>query len=211
MSQSRSWRKSCRSGTAPVAVDGTVAAIVLAAGRSSRMGDDNKLLMPVDGKPMIAHAVHAALASNADPVIVVTGHDAEAITAALGQCNAQIVHAADHAEGMSRSLIRGIDAVPAAASGVVVCLSDMPRIRADHIDRLIQAHEPGAICVAGVQGRRGNPVLLDRNYFDEVRQIAGDKGARDLIRRHEANVREVAMDDAAALLDIDEKGDFEKL
>lgn len=194
-----------------MATDGTVAAIILAAGRSSRMGDDNKLLMPIDGKPMVTHAVDAAMASRAEPVIVVTGHDAEAVTAALGDIDAQVVHASDHAEGMSRSLVCGLDAVPEKASAVVVCLGDMPRVRADHLNRLIQAHAPGAICVASFDSRRGNPVLLDRAYFGEIRHITGDKGARDLIRRHEANVREVTMDDDAPLLDIDEQSDFEQL
>lgn len=192
-------------------VESRIAAIVLGAGESRRMGQDNKLLIPVDGKPMIVHAVTAACGSKAGPVIVVTGHHAETVGRAVKDFDITLVHAEDYADGLSRSLVRGLEAVPVNADGVIVCLGDMPRIRSAHIDRLINAFEPGAICVAEFEGQRGNPVLLDRRYFDEMKDIEGDSGARHLIRRFDASVREVSMDDAAPLIDVDRREDLARI
>ncbi len=172
------------------------------------MGEDNKLLIPVDGRPMIVHAVAAACGSQADPVVVVTGHQAERIGQAVEEFDVTLVHAEDYADGLSRSLAKGLEAVPFDTEGVVVCLGDMPRVRSGHIDRLIDAFEPGGICVSEFEGQRGNPVLLDRCYFDEMKNIQGDKGARDLIRRFDASVRDVSMDDAAPLIDVDRREDL---
>ncbi|WGF88652.1 NTP transferase domain-containing protein [Marinivivus vitaminiproducens] len=183
-----------------------IAALVLAAGRSSRMGADNKLLMPVDGKPMVAHAVDAALASRADMVLVVTGHQAEAVEAALAGREARFVRSPDYADGLSRSLIAGLEALPDDADGVLVCLGDMPRIAAEAIDRLIEAFAPDqgrAIVLPSVGGRRGNPVLWDRRFIDEMKGLVGDEGARALLARHADQVHTVAMEDDAALLDVD--------
>lgn len=188
--------------------DSRIAAIVLGAGQSRRMGQDNKLLIPVDGRPMIAHAVAAACESTADPVIVVTGHDAQAVSEAIRGFDVTLVHAQDYAQGLSRSLVQGLAAVPSSVDGVVVCLGDMPLVRSAHIDRLINAFEPGVICVAEFGGQRGNPVLLDRRYFDEMKNIEGDSGARHLIRRFDAYVRGVAMDDCAPLIDVDRREDL---
>src|ERR671918_1733453 len=109
---------------------GKVAALVLAAGQSRRMGQANKLLAPVDGRPMVAHAVDAMLASRADPVIVVTGHQADAVRAALGERPVIWAHNPDYASGLSGSLAVGLAALPEDAEGVVIGLGDMPRITA---------------------------------------------------------------------------------
>jgi molybdenum cofactor cytidylyltransferase len=182
-----------------------VAAVVLAAGRSRRMGATNKLLEPVAGVPMVVHAVRAALASRAKPVIVVTGHESDRVRGALAGLPVAFVDNPDYAEGLSTSLIRGLDAVPATCAGALVCLGDMPRVTATTLDRLIAAFDPlegRAICVATHRGKRGNPVLLARSLFAEVRRIRGDVGARHLIGEHEEAVVEVAADEGV-LLDID--------
>ena len=106
---------------------GKVAALVLAAGQSRRMGQANKLLAPVDGRPMVAHAVDAMLASRADPVIVVTGHQADAVRAALAGRPVIWAHNPDYASGLSSSLAAGLAALPEDAEGVVIGLGDMPR------------------------------------------------------------------------------------
>ncbi len=188
-----------------------LAAIVLAAGQSRRMGEDNKLLIPVGDNPMIVHAVASACGSKADPVIVVTGYQAELVGQAVKDFDITLVHAEDYADGLSRSLAKGLEAVPVDADGVVVCLGDMPRIRSGHIDRLLDAFRPGGICVSEYEGERGNPVLLDRCYFDEMKSIEGDRGARNLIRRFDASVRDVSMDDAAPLIDVDRPEDLARI
>ena len=187
-----------------------IAAIVLAAGQSRRMGARNKLLAEVEGRPMVRRVVEAALASRAAPVIVVTGHEAEAVTAALSGLEIQTVHNTDYAAGLSTSLHRGLAALPAEADGAVVCLGDMPRIAAAVLDRLIAAFNPlegRAICVPVWRGKRGNPVLFASRFAAEIQEIAGDVGARHLLGEYPELVCEVAMDDLEAgggvLLDVD--------
>lgn len=182
-----------------------VAALVLAAGQSRRMAPSNKLLEPVAGAPMVRRVVDAVLASRARPVIVVTGHQANAVGAALGDRPVHIVHNPLYAEGLSTSLKAGLAALPEDVDAVVVCLGDMPRITPAVIDRLMAAYVPHAgrtICVPTVAGRRGNPVLWDRRFFPEMMMLSGDIGARHLIAAHADAVAEVPMDDDAVLFDV---------
>jgi molybdenum cofactor cytidylyltransferase len=183
-----------------------VTALVLAAGRSSRMGGTNKLLADVGGAPLVARAVDAALASQADTVIVVTGHQGEAVAAALAGKPVRFVHNPHFTDGLSASLRVGLAAVPADADAVVVCLGDMPRVAAGVIDRLIAAYNPlegRAICVPTTHGKQGNPVLWDRGYFTEMADLTGDSGAKRLIGQHADQLCEVPVDDAGVLYDVD--------
>ncbi len=193
-------------GAGPAAASPRIAALVLAAGQSRRMGDANKLLSPVDGRPMVAHAVDAALASRADPVVVVTGHEAEQVANALADRTVTRVHNPDYAAGLSRSLQAGLAALPTDIDGVVICLGDMPRVSAAVIDRLVAAFSPlegRGIVVPTHEGRRGNPLIWARAYFAEMASLDGDVGARPLLRRHGDQVAEVPVDDPAVLLDVD--------
>jgi molybdenum cofactor cytidylyltransferase len=180
---------------------------VLAAGQSRRMGTINKLLADLDGVPMLLRAVDSALASRASPVIVVTGHEETRVRTALGRKRKiTIVHNPDYAEGLSTSLARGLAAVPDSCDGALVCLGDMPRIKAHHLDRLIDAFnsdEGRAICVPTYEGKRGNPVLFARRFFQEMAGIAGDVGARHLIGEHGELVAEIEMGDEGVLIDVD--------
>jgi len=183
-----------------------IAAIVLAAGRSSRMGPANKLLADVDGAPMVRRVVEAAAASRAKPVIVVTGNEQGKIQATLRGCKATFVHNPRFAEGMSTSLQAGLAALPANLDGALVCLGDMPMVTAATLDRLIAAFDPlegRAICVPTWNGKRGNPVLWDRRFFAAMAELAGDVGAKHLIGEHADLVAEVAMSDDAILINID--------
>ncbi len=184
-----------------------VAALVLAAGLSSRMAPANKLLLTDShGVAMVARVADAALASRAAPVIVVVGHQAEAVRAALGARPLRIVHAADHAAGLAASLRAGIAAVPESAAAALVCLGDMPLIGAPLIDRLIQAHDPRRgrlIVLPTADGKRGNPVLWDRRFFADITRLTGDTGARPLLRLFAEAVFEVETGDQAVLTDFD--------
>jgi molybdenum cofactor cytidylyltransferase len=184
----------------------SVAAIVLAAGRSTRMGGPNKLLAEVHGKPLARLAVEQALASHARPVIVVTGHQRERVEAALAGLAVTFVHNPDYADGISSSVKAGIAAVPAQADGAIVCLGDMPEVDAKLIDRLIAAFDPekGALVVVPVMdGKRGNPVVWSRRFFPELGEIGGDVGARHLIANYPEAVAEVSVAGRAALFDVD--------
>jgi molybdenum cofactor cytidylyltransferase len=183
-----------------------IAGLVLAAGRSTRMGGPNKLLEEINGRSLVRIATEQVLASRAKPVIVVTGHQKERVERALAGLPVTLVHNPDYAEGLSTSLKAGIAAVPAPADGAIVCLGDMPQVSAALIDRLIAAFEPerGALVVIPtIAGKRGNPVLWARRFFGDLAALEGDVGARHLIGGYAEAVAEVAVEDAAALTDVD--------
>lgn len=183
-----------------------VTALLLAAGRSSRMGPTNKLLAEVNGAPLVARAVDAALASQAANVIVVTGHQGESVARALADRPVTFVHNPAFADGLSSSLRAGLAAVPSESDAVVVCLGDMPRVASAVIDRLIAAYSPlegRAICIPTTHGKQGNPVLWDRAFFTEMAALSGDAGAKRLIGQHADRLCEVPVDDAGILYDVD--------
>jgi len=183
-----------------------VVAIVLAAGRSTRMGGPNKLLAELDGKKLVRIAAEQALASKASDVIVVTGHQSDLVEQALQGLRVKFVRNPDFAAGLAGSVKAGIAAVAASADGAVICLGDMPQIDAKLIDRLIDAFGPdrGQLIVVPVaEGRRGNPVLWSRRFFKELMTLDGDVGARHLIAKHSEAVAEVPVEGNGAFLDID--------
>lgn len=183
-----------------------IAGLVLAAGRSTRMGGPNKLLEEINGKPLVRIVTEQLLASRAQPVTVVTGHQRELVERALAGLAVKFLHNSDYAQGLSTSLKAGIAAVPAEADGAIVCLGDMPQVSAKLIDRLIGAFNParGAlIVVPTMERKRGNPVLWSRRFFNDLAALEGDVGARHLIGSYAEAVTEVAVDDAAVLTDID--------
>ena len=184
-----------------------VAVVVLAAGQSRRMGRRNKLLEVVDGEPMVRHAVRAAAsAAGGRPVVVVTGHEREAVEAALSGYDVAFAHNPDYGAGLSTSLARGVAALRPGVEGAIVCLGDMPGVRAEHLERLRDAFDPGAgaaICIATRRGKRGNPVLFASRFFPEMCDVEGDVGARHLVGAYAELVREVEMPDDGVLLDID--------
>jgi molybdenum cofactor cytidylyltransferase len=188
--------------------------VVLAAGRSERMRGANKLILEFEGVPIVARVVDAALASTAADVVVVTGNAAESVVAALGARLVHIVHNAGCAAGLGTSIARGVAALPADATCALICLGDLPRLRAEHFDALIRAYDPTrgrTLCVPVHEGRRGHPVLFGAQYFDELRVLDADTGAREILSRHPDSIYEIQMDDPAITLDIDTPEDWQAL
>ncbi|MDD5176210.1 MAG: nucleotidyltransferase family protein [Sterolibacterium sp.] len=181
-----------------------VAALVLAAGCSSRMGGANKLLEELAGIPLVQWVVNAALASRASSVIVVTGYAAQQVENLVAGPRVSIVRNPDHAQGLSTSLNHGIAALPSDVEGVVVLLGDMPYIGASHIDVLIEryAAQP-SIIVPMKEGRHGNPILWPRSCFKEIQAITGDRGARELLAHHADQIASVGIDTDAIFTDVD--------
>jgi len=193
---------------APAETDGNrnVAAVVLAAGRGTRMGGPNKLLAELNGKTLVRTVVEHALKSKASSVTVVTGHQAAEVERELRGLNVTFVYNPDFPDGIASSVKVGIAAVPKEADGAIVCLGDMPLIDAGLVDRLIDAFAPDRghlIAVPVSDGRRGNPVLWSRRFFPELMTLDGDVGARHLIMKHAEAVADVAVEGRGAFLDID--------
>ena len=191
-----------------------MAAIILAAGRSSRMGS-HKLLLPYKGRPIVNWVLAAACASQADPVIAVLGHEAEKVDAALqGKRWFLAIHnplvCGGHVhlvEGSASPLL------PKDVDGAIILLGDQPLVTAEIINAMIaeSVREPDAIIAASYQGRRGNPVLFPRKYFAELEAITGDEGGRSVLARHPEQVRLVEIDDALAGFDVDTPEEYQAL
>lgn len=183
-----------------------IAGLVLAAGRSSRMGALNKLLIAIDGKPMVRHAVEAALGAQLAPLFVVTGHQQEEVQSALKDLPVTFLFNNEFASGLSSSLKRGLSALPEDCDAALVALGDMPLVTAAEIGRLVNAFNPvegRAIIVPTRHGKRGNPVLWARRFFAEMKELGGDVGARHLIGAYPEAVAEVEMEGDGVLTDID--------
>jgi molybdenum cofactor cytidylyltransferase len=191
----------------PIAAEGrNVAAIILAAGQSRRMGGPNKMLAEIGGKPLVRIAAEQALGSHARPVIVVTGHERERVEAALDGLQIERVHNPDFAQGLSTSLKAGLRALAADVDAAIIALADMPRVDAALLDQLITSFDPGKgalIVLPTIEGKRGNPVLWSRRFFADLMAIEGDVGARHLIGRYAEAVAELPVASRAALLDVD--------
>ncbi|MBE7620355.1 NTP transferase domain-containing protein [Komagataeibacter sp. FXV2] len=174
---------------APCATD----AVVLAAGLSRRTFPRHKLLArDANGRPMIATTIRRIQASTVRRIIIVLGHRADEVHDAImpwldaHRPLPHLIHAPDHARGLSASLRAGIEAAQAGrANAALICLADMPLVPTGLLDRMIAAHaacHPSAVTVMH-GGRRGHPVLWDRRMFPDLLRIDGDRGARDLLRR----------------------------
>ncbi len=192
-------------GTSPARA-ANVSALVLAAGRSTRMGLVNKLLAPFGGRVMVRAVVEQLEGSCVRPIVVVTGHEADRIGEALTGAGVRLVHNPAYREGLSGSIRAGLAALPESAEAAIICLGDMPLIASSHVEKLVAAFDPAEgreICVPVFEGKRGNPVRFARRFFEEVAAVRGDVGARHLIGEYEEYVCEVAMDDRAVLVDVD--------
>jgi molybdenum cofactor cytidylyltransferase len=191
-----------------------IAALVLAAGQSRRMGRNNKLLAEIDGIAMVRRTAENILQSRARPVIAVTGHERERTEATLDGLDLSFAHNTAYADGLSTSMKAGIAALDEDVDGILVCLGDMPRVSPETVDKLISAFDPlegRAICVPTWRGKRGNPVLWARRFFEEMMDVSGDVGARHLIGTHGELVVEVEMKDDGVMIDVDTPDALAKL
>ena len=198
----------------------STAAIILAAGSSSRMGGGrHKLLLPLHDRPVLAHVIDAALASQARPVVIVLGHQAEQVrTKILAYTihpNLIIVENPRYLQGMSTSMHLGIQLLTSqdykkrdesySIDSALIVLGDQPLITARVIDSLITTYRiTGKHIVAPLYDRkRGSPVLFDRSYFPELLEISGDEGGRKVLESHREDVEVVEMSDTVANFDVD--------
>jgi molybdenum cofactor cytidylyltransferase len=189
-----------------------IAAVVLAAGTSSRMGRQ-KLLLPMEGgRPLIRLSVEQVLAGGLDDVVVVLGRDADAVMGALAGMPVRPVVNPRYAEGQSTSLRAGLDALRPGTEAALIALGDQPLPEPELIRRLVAAHRQTRqpVVVPRYRDGRGNPVLFAAAVFDELRAVSGDQGGRGVVARDPGRVAEVAVD-APMPADVDTWADYESL
>ncbi len=181
---------------------GITGGIVLAAGRASRMGGPHKLLEMLGDRPIIAHVLDSLAAAGLPPPVVVLGHEADAVRAAIGARPARFVVASDAALGMSQSIRAGIGAVPGNWDAALLCLGDMPAIRPDTLRQLADAPDPATSVVIPItDGQRGNPLRWGRAHFADLARLEGDIGGKALLGS--LSPVEIDIDDPGIWLDID--------
>lgn len=189
-----------------------IAAIILAAGGSSRMGQP-KLLLDWHGQPLIHWVVRLALSAGCAPVIVVTGANPEAVKQALNGLPLTYTHNPDWQKGQSTSVKAGVSALPHDTDAVLVFLGDQPHIPLRvprELMRIFQQEKPAeGILIPSFNDKRANPVLLERRVFDSLKTLEGDAGARSIFSQQP--VRLIPFDLPDLLLDIDAPDDYLKL
>lgn len=189
-----------------------VAGVVLAAGTSSRYGDRNKLLESADSdEPLVRIATRTLLDAGVDPVVVVVGHEADRVAAAVADLPVETVENEAFRAGQSTSVRVGVDAVAAhepAVDAVIVALGDMPFVAPDTVRALVAAYAAGVgdALAPAYEGRRGNPVLFDRRFFPALTDVDGDVGGRAILLGSD-DAALVAVDDPGVRRDVDEPGD----
>jgi len=174
----------------------------------------NKLMLPFKNKPLLRHVAEAVLKSQAEPVIVVTGHQRQEVLSAIDGLEFQDVFNPGFAEGLAGSLKAGIAALGENVDGALILLGDMPLVDAPLIDLLVSARRarPDAAAIVPTSGgRRGNPVLIGRSLFAAVAKLGGDHGARALLASCAETIIEVPVPGNAVILDVDTPEAFQAL
>lgn len=193
-----------------------IAAIVLAAGSSQRMGARNKLLLPVGGRVLVRHVVERVCAARVDETVVVLGHEAEDVGKALAGLEVQTVHNPRYDEGMATSIQAGVRAAPADAQAFMFVLADMPLLEASDYNLLIGAFrnarpQPAPIVVPTFGGQGGNPVLFAARFRDDLLRLEGPCGGKAIIRKHPGAVIHVEMPNDHILHDMDTDEAYHRL
>ena len=187
-------------------------AVLLAAGRSERMGPNNKLLLNVDGIPLVRKSAINILNSNVTSMTVVTGFDENKIVNALSGLNVNFVKNINFREGLSSSLKAGLANITPTPSAVIICLADMPKIQPEHINQLIENFDPlkgWEICIPTNDGKRGNPVLIGSRFFPYIFETSGDFGAKQVMKQHSDKIVEVEIGTSDIHFDIDTQDEYE--
>jgi molybdenum cofactor cytidylyltransferase len=189
-----------------------VAAVVLAAGMSRRMGCLKQLLR-IDGKTVLEHTLANVRASAVDEIVLVLGHAADEVEKEVSMAGIRVVRNEGYQQGMGTSLRAGLAEVSPEAQAALIVLADQPFVQAATLNKLIEYHGSAQpqIVIPTYRGFRGNPVLLDHSIFPELRELSGDVGCRAIFGSHTENIRKLAVDDAGILLDIDSRDDFDEL
>lgn len=186
----------------------SLAAIVLAAGTSQRMGEANKLLLDVGGRPVLAWVLHAFAETSATSTIVVTGaqHEQVAAVVTTRERMGRVTRNRAYRSGMASSIRCGVRAAGGEVAGFIICPGDLPLLTADTVRRLCEAfaaNESPRIVRPVCRGRPGHPVIFDQSFRDALLQLRGDRGAREVLQRHDDAMVRIEVEDEGIYRDVD--------
>ncbi|MBZ6493624.1 nucleotidyltransferase family protein [Natrinema longum] len=189
-----------------------VAGLLLAAGTSSRFGNENKLLATLEGEPIVRQAARTLVRSGVEPVVVVLGHEADRVGDAIEGLPVETAVNEAYDTGQASSLRTGIRAIRGRDreyDAAVIALGDMPFVAPSTVDSLVSAYaaDAGDALAAAFDGERGNPVLFDERFFDALADVDGDIGGREILRESDASAL-VPVDDPGVRRDIDSPDDL---
>ena len=185
-------------------------AIVLAAGRSHRMRGTDKLTKTIDGISLLRRTVLSAIRSHARSTAVVLAIGQNERASCIRDLPVRIIFSSASSEGIAGSIRSGIAACARDAAGVIILLADMPMVSSEDINAMICEFQPLAIIAASQSGVLGNPVLFARDYFEEIWNLSGDKGARSIVDEHQSFVQVIDLPEQRALIDLDTPDDWQR-
>ncbi len=191
-----------------------LSAIILAAGKSSRMDGANKLLLPFQGKTIIEQVVDNITSSGISEVVVVTGWEREAVEKRLRSYPVKIIANSEFNSGMSSSLRKGVAACSVETGGILICLGDMPLISVDILRKLIDtfsAQSGKSIIVPVHEKRWGKPVIFPNTFRNQLLSISGDQGARSILKTHSDSITELPVSNPGVLVDVDNLEQYQQL
>ncbi|RLB89243.1 MAG: molybdenum cofactor cytidylyltransferase [Deltaproteobacteria bacterium] len=191
-----------------------LAGIILAAGRGTRMGSElcgAKQLLPLGGRPVLARVIENALAAGLDPIILVLGHKAQEIMAAVDVSQVRVVVNPLYKTGMAGSIRLGIGEVGPGCDGAMFLLGDQPLVDKAILLELINAFTSNSIVIPTFQGRQGNPVIFGAGFFPQLQQLKGDRGGRVLFEAHAQEIIRVPVETEGVCFDLDTPEDYHRL
>ena len=194
-----------------------ISAVILATGESTRMGKQNKLLLPIGGEALLVKLVTSVCASDVGQVLVVIGHEAKKIRRELNELPLNFVYNPNFSEGMTTSIKYGVKAVSHECDGLLICLGDMPFINTSDINKLIHAYVKNRIkgkdliVVPVFKRQRGNPVLFSIEFQNNILEHKKESGCKEVIMKNPDSVMEIEMDNENMLLDVDTMEDYQSV
>jgi molybdenum cofactor cytidylyltransferase len=194
-----------------------IVGLVLAAGASTRMGEErNKLLEELGGRALVVRVVDALVEAGLDRVVVMLGHEADGVRGRVGsRPRVEYIEHPGWRSGMGSTLAAGAAYVARVApdAAILVCVGDLPGLRADAVEAVVQAYQEAgrtdAVCVPIHAGRVGHPVVFGPDWADRLARLAGDRGARALIDAAGVRVIQVEVPDPGIFQDVDLPSELE--
>ena len=191
-----------------------VMGVILAAGNSTRMGKDNKLLRNIGTAPLIRNTAIEMLKSDLDKCSIVLGYQSDKVADVIKDLNINLILNPLWKEGQASSLRVAINSLDSTYSDLLIMLGDLPGIKSSHINSIIEEHlltdnRKSKITIPSFKGQKGNPIIWGRSFFHDLSNLEGDVGGRVLFGQHPAAINLIEMDDPSVVTDTDTPEDFE--